>query len=327
MSLFLPSLFRTARHRWRLLALVAFTSLTRLTAGEFLFVTFKDPGREGIWFAVSPDGYAWTALNHGDPVLRTSPEMGTMRDPFIARGPDGVFHLIWTGGRPGFGYSRSTDLITWSTPRRIPVWPGDSQVRNLWAPEIQFDPDTGRWLIFWSTTRTGDFPATDGLVENGMNHRIYAMDTADFETFSAPRVFFDPGYPVIDATLVPDPAGGWILAYKDERRTPLHKQLRLARGPTMHGPWTPDAGEPLTEPWTEGPSLLQLTEGWLMFYDFYKPARGMQAIYSPDLKSWRPADSTRLRFPPLTKHGAFLPISDAEATRLREALPAASSAN
>jgi hypothetical protein len=307
-------------HRLRAVSLILCVILfmrPKADANEYLFVTFKDPGREGIWFAISDDALNWEMLNEGAPVLRTTAEMGVMRDPFVARGPDGVFHLIWTGGRTGFGYSRSPDLVSWTSPRRIPVWPGDSRVRNLWAPEIRHDDSGSVWTIFWSTTITGDFPATDGLVENGMNHRIYAMETRDFETVSEPRLFFDPGYPVIDATLASDPVGGVLMVFKDERVTPLHKQLRLTRAPSVAGPWA-EPGAPLTQPWTEGPSLLQTRNGWLLFFDHYKPASGMKAQFSRDFVHW---ENVETRFPPLTKHGSFIKIADDEARRLRSMRP------
>lgn len=56
-------------------------------------------------------------------------------------------------------------------------------------------------MLFWSSTLTGAFPETDGMVENRKNHRIYSLRTKDFISFTRPELFYDPGYPVIDATL------------------------------------------------------------------------------------------------------------------------------
>jgi hypothetical protein len=89
----------------------------------------------------------------------------------------------------------------------------------------------------------------------------------------------------------------------------------MCRGPTLQGPWG-EPTAPLTEPWTEGPSLLPVIGGWLLFFDAYKPPLGMQALQSADLLTWqRPAHPPQ--FPPGSKHGGFIRISDAEAARLR----------
>ena len=72
------------------------------------------------------------------------PEVGTqkiMRDPSIAQGPDGVFHLVWTcswKGDNGFGYAGSKDLKNWSEQKFIPVMQKEPTTVNVWAPEIFF---------------------------------------------------------------------------------------------------------------------------------------------------------------------------------------------
>jgi hypothetical protein len=54
-----------------------------------------------------------------------------MRDPSIAHGPDGVFHLVWTTSWEGrtIGHTRSRDLRHWSPQRTIRPF-GDADVRN-----------------------------------------------------------------------------------------------------------------------------------------------------------------------------------------------------
>jgi len=43
-----------------------------------------------------------------------------------------------------------------------------------------------------------------GNGEEGLNHRIYGTTTRDFWTFSPTRLFYEPGFNVIDATIVRD---------------------------------------------------------------------------------------------------------------------------
>lgn len=61
------------------------------------------------------------------------------RDPSIARGPDGMFHLVWTTGwwDKGIGIAHSTNLIDWPEQRpdgddrsRPGAWPGPTRSRR-----------------------------------------------------------------------------------------------------------------------------------------------------------------------------------------------------
>ena len=50
----------------------------------------------------------------------------------------------------------------------------------------------------------------------GQDHRIWGCATSDFRTFSAAKLFFDPGYSVIDATVAHD-GNQFQMGFKDER--------------------------------------------------------------------------------------------------------------
>ncbi len=132
---------------------------------HYLFSYFTGNGEDGLHLAHSTDGYRWTALNGGRSLL--APAAGKdklMRDPSIARGPDGTFHMVWTvsWNEKGFGYASSRDLIHWSEQRYIGVMEHEPEARNTWAPEVFYDEATGQFLVFWSTTIPGRFPETDG---------------------------------------------------------------------------------------------------------------------------------------------------------------------
>ncbi len=65
--------------------------------GWYLFTSFRGNGEDGLHLAYSRDGYAWTELGGGKPLL--APKIGPkplMRDPCIRRGPDGTFQMVWT---------------------------------------------------------------------------------------------------------------------------------------------------------------------------------------------------------------------------------------
>ncbi|TCU49285.1 hypothetical protein EDF58_1305 [Novosphingobium sp. PhB57] len=70
-------------------------SASALTA--YLLVYFKDE-THSLHIAVSRDGYSFTDVNGGKPVLdgRDIAEQKGIRDPHIMRGPDGAFYLSMT---------------------------------------------------------------------------------------------------------------------------------------------------------------------------------------------------------------------------------------
>src|SRR4051812_44028150 len=66
---------------------------------DFLFTYFTKNGEDGLHLAASVDGYKWDKLNDGKSYL--APKVGKsklMRDPSVARGPDGTYHMVWTSG-------------------------------------------------------------------------------------------------------------------------------------------------------------------------------------------------------------------------------------
>ena len=71
--------------------------LTEEDMGAYLFVFFSDP-THSLFMATSYDGYTFTAVNDGHPVISgdTIAEQRGIRDPHITRGPDGAFYLAMT---------------------------------------------------------------------------------------------------------------------------------------------------------------------------------------------------------------------------------------
>ncbi len=280
-----------------------------------LFVSFKDPGKGGVWFALSEDGYNWEALNNAEAWIKPDYEGETMRDPFIARGPEGDFHLVWTTARRKIGYAHSEDLVSWSKHRQIQIWPeDDTSIRNTWAPEIYYDKEAEDWLIIWSTTIIGKFPETMGTVKNDMNHRIYGAKTKDFITSEKPFLFFDPGYPVIDASLI-EYEGGYYMCVKDERSEPLHRYLLNAKAPSLLGPYK-TISEPFTASYTEGPSILKQGDEYLIYYDKYSKPQEMQVAKTKDFVTMEDV-TPQTSFPDKYKHGSFIRVTEEEAEALK----------
>jgi len=212
-----------------------------------------------------------------------------MRDPFVQRGPDGTFHMVWTWSwrtPTVIGHSTSTDLVHWTPHQHLAVMANEPAALNVWAPALYYDLAQHRWLIFWSSTIPGRFPG-DNSGDNGLNHRIFSTTTKDFSTFTPAKVFFDPGFSVIDATLI-HAANKYHLVFKDERKTPLQKHLLTAESSTIEGPWT-NISEPFSETWSEGAAIIPVKGGYIAYYDHYRDPQHYAAMFSPDLKHWTDA--------------------------------------
>jgi len=281
---------------------------------SYLFSYFINNGEDGLHLLSSGDGLRWSPVNGGRSFL--FPQVGSrlMRDPSIARGRDGMFHLVWTTGwwDKGIGIAHSKDLIEWSPQQFLPVMADRPDAQNCWAPEIFFDEDQGRFLIFWSTTmvRTPD-----------MAHRIYYVETKDFRTYSPAKILFDDGFSVIDAFIVKSAPGRFTMILKDETALPSPKKnLRIAEATRADGPYTP-ASAPFSVDWVEGPSVLKRADPstplgagrWIVYYDEYT-RRKYGALQSADLKKWDPVDG--LSFPRGVRHGTAFEVPPLIAARV-----------
>ncbi len=287
--------------------------------GPWLFAGFKGNSEDGVYYAISLDGYHWTLANQGRPILRPTQPGELIRDPFLQRGPHDTFHMVWTWSwrTPAvIGHSTSTDLLHWTPQQQLPVMDNEPSALNVWAPALYYEPDHKRWLIFWSSTIPKRFPGDDSG-DGALNHRIFFTTTPDFSQLAPAKVFFDPGYSVIDATLLQTGTSkhpSFHLIFKDERKTPLEKHLQTAEAPTLGGPWT-HISPPISETWSEGAAIIPVPGGFLAYYDHYRKPQRYAAIFSPDLKSWTDA-SSRITFPAGLRHGSFLRITQDEYDRL-----------
>jgi len=232
----------------------------------YVSTSFREPATEGLRFIYSHDGLRWDSIEG----VFLRPEVGTqrvMRDPSIVRGPDGTFHLVWTSswrGDRGFGYSSSKDLIHW-TPQRFISTGMDTTTVNTWAPELFYDDVKRQFLVVWASCVPGRFPDYQEYPKN--NHRLYYMTTRDFQRFSKAQLFYDPGFSVIDATLVKVPPHPYVMVLKDNSRPMRNIKVAFAQSP--YGPWS-EASEPFTESFTEGPSTAKVGDWWYIYYDSYR---------------------------------------------------------
>jgi hypothetical protein len=310
----------------RLLPALVLTFLLTTTArADYLFTYFTKNGEDGLHLAASADGYKWDKLNQGASYL--APKVGKsklMRDPCVTRGPDGTFHMVWTSGwnENNIGYASSKDFITWTEQREIPVMAHEPTVRNCWAPEIVYDAKEKQFVVFWASTIPGRFTATAGSSESDYNHRMYCTTTKDFTAFTPTRLFYDPGFSVIDATFLPS-SGGSRLIVKDETRNPPKKYLQLADAASLTGPFT-NLSAPFTPAglWVEGPTAIQIGGETIVYFDAYQK-KHYGAMRSRDLKTWEdvtekmsfPDEGTAVRM----RHGTVIEVPPGVVAKLRTA--------
>ncbi len=288
------------------LGLVNSTSAEPPSAEEdvFLFTSFEEPRNDGLKFLSSTDGLTWQRV----PGTFLKPNRGggqLMRDPCLQRGPDGVFHLVWTTawrGDLGFGHAHSKDLVHWSPQQFVPVMMHEPTTVNVWAPESFYDARRSRWIIAWASTIPGRHPDNAEPHEN--NQRMYYCTTQDFVTFTPSEIFCEPGFSVIDATIVPH-GDRYILVLKENSRNVM--ALRTAESDSPTGPWT-NISAPFTKKFTEGPSVVKLGEEYLIYFDAYRDHQ-YGAVATQDFKSFRPVD---VKFPAGHKHGTVLRVNQSE---------------
>lgn len=206
----------------------------------YLFVHFtgeeNEVTDEQLYFAISRDGTHWKDLRRrGDPVLVWNESEGGVRDPFITRGPDGVFHILATDlsiynrgswndqvsmdGSTGLVLWESDDLIHWGKPRLVDVASSIPGAGMAWAPEASWDESRQQWIVYWSTRATADAPGNPLANELGDATNVYYAISKDLRTFSQPVKWIDHSSGIIDTTMIRTSEGWWVRASKDDSIT------------------------------------------------------------------------------------------------------------
>lgn len=296
--------------------------------GGFLFVTFHGeatPMTEQIYFALSQDGRHWEALHGEQPALVSTVGEKGVRDPYVLRSHDGrKFFLIATdlsmnrngswsravrAGSKAMVIWESEDLVHWSEPRLAPVAAEDAGC--TWAPEAVYDEDAGDYLVFWASTNKGD---------DFSKQRIWASRTKDFAVFGKPFVYIERPGSVIDTDIVRD-GGRYYRFSKDETA----KVITMETSEKLLGPWRDVPGFSSAKmSGYEGPACFPLEPAapgkravWCLLLDFYSRGAGYQPFVTQDLAGGQFAAVTDFKFPFRFRHGAVLPVSGAEYSRLK----------
>lgn len=199
---------------------------------------YMNAGKEITNFAIGTAedrGKTFTELLGGAEVFDTNTlaaiEHGT-RDSYLARGRNGGEYFMLTTdmcvatsgvwNNYGIDMLRSSDLIHWegdsfdfrkgksifsdptATTAEFPSDADYAEIDRVWAPQWIWDETAnggqGAYLVYYSMTSSGVTPVHDRI--------YYSYADKDFKTLTQPRLFYDPGYSVIDADIVYNPYDG-----------------------------------------------------------------------------------------------------------------------
>lgn len=314
--------------------------------GAYLFVFFSDP-THSIFMATSRDGYTFTAVNDGQPVIGgdSIAEQRGVRDPHISRGPDGGFYLCMTDlhifakekGLRDTQWERDGDLYSWGNNRALVLMKSHdlihwtrSNVRidkafpekfgNIgcaWAPETTYDPVAGKMMIYF-TMRIG----------NGKTQLYYAYTDDDFTRLvTEPKLLFnypDPKIQILDADITPLPDGRYCMMYVAQENP---GGIRMALSDSIHSGYRYDPKWVDFEPGAcEAPNVWKRIgeDKWVVMYDVFSiNPHNFGFCETSDFVNFKPLGrfnegvmkAVNFRSP---KHGTVIQITKEEADRLEQ---------
>lgn len=197
----------------------------------YLFVHMSSKG-EFTSYSLSRTGKYWTDLLNGAEAFSTKDNTvtGGMRDAYVTRLEDGGFMLVGTDMTSRLGWTSnhimdlmlSPDLVHWTKNVKIDLESSDNlkalggitadQMTAAWAPQVIYDPVTRHYVVYYSV----GFPD---------RHRIYyQLVDKDLNILTDPRLYFDPGYDIIDADIVYNAVDNdYQMVYKCESANGLNR--------------------------------------------------------------------------------------------------------
>lgn len=173
-------------------------------------MVFHHDDTHGLHMALSSDGYSFTALNDGKPVIGgdTIADQKGIRDPHIVRGPDGAFYMAMTdlhvfgkrdgkrdsewdrdrslygwGNNRGLVLMKSWDLVDWKrTNIRFDELSAQfKEVGCVWAPQTIYDEEKGKMMIYFTMR-----------YRNEPNKLYYAYVNEEFDRLeTTPQILFE----------------------------------------------------------------------------------------------------------------------------------------
>lgn len=300
-----------------------------MAAYLFSYFTGNSPSQEQISYAISRDGFNYTPMNNGNPVINSKDIAltGCVRDPHILRGEDGMFYMVATDMKSSLGWQsnhglvllKSSDLITWES-HAIDFqvkYPGTmfANAKYVWAPQTIWDEEAGKYMIYFAF---GD----NDKVKYQTPYYVYA--NADFSDLEGePQVLFDTGNAAIDMDIVlHEETQTYHLFYKDEAVTHGITQCTFAKG-DLHHPerWTFPNVKISGNEAAEGSGAFPLIDGgWCLMWDCYNNGHYM-FNRSDDLNTFTFVQNTPTKGAFTPRHGTVIQITETELKALEAAFP------
>ncbi|ASO21183.1 hypothetical protein FHR81_002151 [Actinoalloteichus hoggarensis] len=260
--------------------------------------------RYALHLAVSLDGLTWIPLNQGEPVATPASGTGGLRDPHILRRHTGGFVVVATD-LLGTDFTRqnqyihvwdSADLRSFTGYRRLRM---HSMPTHTWAPESFFDAARGRYGILYSARHHG-------------RDALYVNHTTDFHTVSAPELFFDPGFDVLDGTMHSH-GGTHYLYYKSF----VDGRLYGARSSTLDPGGFTTYTSGVISGGIEAPIVVKshTRDEWWLWGDSFSPINGELYAWRSgniDVDSWTALTKAQYDQPLNAKHPTICGITRAE---------------
>ncbi len=312
--------------------------------GAYLMTYFKDD-THGLYFAVSEDGYTFTDVNNGLPVIAGDSiafQKG-IRDPHITRGKDGAFYLAMTdlhvfgkekgfrttrwerpdeygwGNNRGFVLMKSYDLINWTRHNVIvqDLFP-DLDVACAWAPQTIYDPVEDKMMLYF-TMRIGG---------NGKTKMYYAYTDDSYSTLvSRPEIIFeypDPSVQVLDADIYQLKDGSFVMTYVAQEGP---AGIKIARSNYINKGYVYEAPQIDFEPRScEAPNIWKRIgeEKWVLMYDIFSInphnfgfAETTDFVHFTNIGHFDKGVMKRANFE-IQKHGSVIHITKKEAKKLMQ---------
>ncbi|MDI1460983.1 glycoside hydrolase family 43 protein [Catellatospora sp. KI3] len=257
----------------------------------------------GLHLAVSRDGLNWTPLNQNNPVVTPTAGQLGLRDPYIFRRQNGTFGVLATDLKgTNFGHNSqylhmwdSTDLTSFTGYRRLRMHTLNT---HTWAPTVFWDAARGQYGIVYSADNPG---------------AVFMVNyTSDFQTVSAPQVYFSPGFGVLDADIVVDGATTYMY-YKNLADGNIYGARSATGAPNSYTTYTSGLRQGNA---MEAPLLHRANDGgWRLWGDSFSPVNADYYAWSSTNiagNSWTLLNQRDYTAPLNAKHGSMLGITDAE---------------
>ncbi len=292
-----------------------------LTKYLFCYFTGNRPEEERVHFAVSDDGYNFSCLNSGEPVITQTKGKKCCRDPFIFRDAENVFHIIATDMRSNDGWNSnnsmvvwdSKDLINWYNERIIDfsLFAETKNADRVWAPQLIYDKFRAEYMLYWTHHNTDD----------DLDTIIWYAYTKDFAHLTtAPKVLFKPksGMCAIDADIIEHNEKYYLFQADGKKEAICYCVAERPDGPY----YEPDDNKiSVADTALEGNCIYRIlgTDKFVMIADQFKKG-GYFMQETTDLINFRKVDENDFSLNHLRpRHGSVLHITEQEYTLLKNA--------